>query len=106
MGFLFRLVSSFFLALGVIVAVMDAARSIAANALAATPLVDAARSAGLDLEAMLAGLEPAGAFADLWSPITVAILSAPAILVFAGLALIFYAMGYRRRRDPRDALHA
>jgi hypothetical protein len=106
MGFLFRLVSSFFLALAVIVSVIDAARSIAAAAIVATPLVDAARSAGLDLDAMLAGLAPGGAFADLWISITVAILSAPAILVFAGLALIFYAMGYRRRRDPRNALHA
>ncbi|WP_024586811.1 hypothetical protein [Aliihoeflea sp. 2WW] len=106
MGFLLRLVSSFFLALGVIVAVIDAARSIAATAPLATPLVDAARSAGIDLEALLAGIAPAGAFADAWTSITVAILSGPAILVFAGLALIFYALGYRRRRDPRGALHA
>lgn len=106
MGFLFRLVASFFLALAVIVAVIDAARSIAANVPVATPLVDAARSAGLELEAVLAGVAPAGAFADPWMAITVAILSAPAILVFTGLALIFYAMGYRRRRDPRNALHA
>lgn len=106
MGFLFRIVSSFFLSLAVIVAVIDAARSIAANAVALTPLRDAALAAGLDLEAMLAGVEPAGAIADFWRPITVATASAPAVLVFVGLALIFYAMGYRRRRDPRGALHA
>lgn len=106
MGFLFRIVSSFFLSLAVIVAVIDAARSIAANAVSLTPLRDAALAAGLDLEAMLAGIDPAGPVADFWPPITVSIASAPAILVFCGLALIFYAIGYRRRREPRQALHA
>lgn len=106
MGFLLRIVSSFFLSLAVIVAVIDAARSIAVNAVALTPLRDAALAAGLDLEAMLAGIDPAAPVAQFWRPITVATASAPAILVFAGLALIFYAMGYRRRPDPRRALHA
>lgn len=107
MAFLFRLFASLFLAAAVIGAVVDAARSIAASGtFLLTPLADALLSLGIDPYPALVAFGAANGIARIWTPFIEATLSAPAVLVFVGLALIFYASGYRRRRDRRFALHA
>ena len=101
--FLFRLLATASLALAVILAVMDATRSIAISTVEWTALgylwleylpdsFGAARDAlaayGLTL---------------LWDPVISTLLKAPAFIVFAALAFLLYAVGHRPRRQPRYA---
>lgn len=107
MAFLFRLFASVFLAAAVIGAVVDAARSIAASGtIVLTPLNDAVLALADDPYENLVAFGRANSIETFWTPLVEATLSAPAILVFVGFALIFYALGYRRRRNGRSALHA
>jgi hypothetical protein len=107
MAFLFRFFASLFLAAAVIGAVVDAARSIAASGrIVMTPLADALFALNADPYAGLIAFGEGYGIDGFWTPLVEATLSAPAILVFVGLALIFYALGYRRRPDRRHASHA
>jgi len=106
MAFLFRLFASLFLAVAVIGTVVDAARSIATGgSVVLTPLADVLLALGGDPYAGLVAFGAERGIDGFFTPLVEATLSAPAILVFVGLALIFYALGYRRRRDPHHALH-
>lgn len=106
MGFVFRFLAMVALALGVILAVIDASRSVATNAVTLTPVLDALGMAGADPAAPLFAFGSVNGIDWFWTPAVTAFLGAPAILVLAGLALIFYALGYRRRRPTRLALQA
>ncbi|MCO6391560.1 hypothetical protein GTW25_11010 [Aliihoeflea aestuarii] len=107
MAFLFRFIASLFLAAAVIGAVVDAARSIAASGnVVLTPLADAFLALDADPYTGLVAFGEANGIDGFWTPLVEATLSAPAILVFVGVALIFYALGYRRRPDRRHAFHA
>jgi hypothetical protein len=99
--FLFRLAATVVLAVAVVMAVIDATRSVATGAIVMTPLGASWRSVSPDtLERAhdsIAALLPA-----LWDPVTVTVLEAPGFAVFALLALLLYAIGRRpaRRLDP------
>ena len=96
--FLLRLLATVALAIAVVLAVIDATRSIAASALVFTSLAQSWQTVSPD------SLEAARQFAEQsalpwgWEGIAVPLLACPAFAVFAVLALLLYAGGHRRRR--------
>lgn len=95
---LLRLLSLVFLALAVIVGVLDAARSIAAERLVLAPLGTVWRETlpGLldALEATLADTAPA----FVWDPLMTGLLALPAVAVFSVVAALMALAGRPRRR--------
>jgi len=92
------------LAVAVIMAVLDATRSIAAGAVVMTPLgaswAALSRQSLAGFEAWVAQTLPGLA----WDPVLVSLLSLPGFAVFAGLSLLMALAGRRRaRRDHRFA---
>lgn len=95
--FLFRLFATISLAIAVILAVLDATRSVAVSRLVLTPLGESWRSASPDTLARGQSLiEHYSKF--LWDPIMVWLLAMPGAVVFAVLALLLYAIGHRPDR--------
>lgn len=96
--FLFRLLATVSLAVAVIMAVLDATRTVAAGSLVTTPL------GASWLEVSPATLESARAAVEtwlhpaLWDPVAVSVLELPGFAVFALIAFLLYAVGRRRRR--------
>lgn len=94
---LLRIVATVSLAAAVILAVVDATRSLAQDALVMTPL-------RVTWEAMspstLSGLQRnlSGAMDALWDPVAVSILALPGFVVFAAIALVFFILGRQPRR--------
>jgi len=105
MRFLSVLLSSFMLAIGVIMAVIDATRTIAARDWVFTPLGETWRATWPSLLASLETSIKASGVPFLWDPLMLAILNAPGWAVFFVLAFAFYAIGWRRRR-PDYFTHA
>jgi hypothetical protein len=99
--FLFRLLATLLLAIAVVMAVIDATRTVAAGDLVTTPLgvswVAALPDTLERAQAAISAIHPA-----LWDPLMLAVLKAPGFAVFAVLALFSYALGRRpaRRLDP------
>jgi hypothetical protein len=95
--FVFRLLATISLALAVILAVLDATRSVAMSRLVLTPLGESWKTLSpttLDgLRAMVEGRWPL-----LWDIVAMWLLSAPGAIVFAVLALLLYAIGHRPER--------
>lgn len=94
--FLLRVLATFALAVAVIMAVLDASRSVAASAIVLTPLGSswyAVSPATLNLAqaAIQRNVHPA-----LWDPVAVFVLTLPGFAVFGVLALVLYAAGRRR----------
>lgn len=100
--FLFRLLASAFLAVAVVMAVMDATRSVAISVFDPTPL---GALWFRHAPAMLDGLQQwlNAKMPVLWDPVMLSVLKVPGFVVFAVLAFIFYAIGHRRDRKPRFA---
>ncbi len=100
--FLFRLLATFALAIAVIMAVLDATRSIAR-------LASGAHAAGRELGmrvARHAAVSPrpwcsATSGRRFWDPGMTFVLAQPGFAVFAALALIFYVIGHKPRRPAR-----
>ncbi len=99
--FLFRLLATLALAVAVIMAVLDATRSIAASALVLTPLGESWQSASPATFETARQTIGTDIWAPLWDPGMLFILAQPGFVVFAVLALLFYLVGYRPRRAPR-----
>jgi hypothetical protein len=99
--FLFRFLATVSLAIAVVMAVIDATRTVAAGDLVMTPLGTSWMSVSPDtLERArdtIAAIHPA-----LWDPATVFVLKSPGFAIFGVLALLVYAIGRRpaRRLDP------
>ncbi len=96
--FIFRVLATFSLAVAVIMAVLDATRSIAADMIVITPLSESWRAVSpqtYDAAEAAVGevLAP-----YMWDPVTLTLLSAPGFAVFLVLALIFYTIGRRPER--------
>jgi hypothetical protein len=96
--FLFRLAAMIALSVAVIMAVLDATRSIAASELVTTPL--GASWIGVSPETFSAAqsfvIEKVHPLA--WDPAAVFILGQPGFAVFTILAFLLYAIGHRPRR--------
>ncbi|TKT82589.1 hypothetical protein [Aquamicrobium sp. LC103] len=101
---LFRLLATIALAIAVIMMVIDATRSIAADAWVMTPLgeswMETAPASLERLEAFFAANLPG----FLWDHVVMPMLTLPGFAVFLGLALILYAIGRRPRGKVRFAL--
>ncbi|MCT7376170.1 hypothetical protein [Chelativorans salis] len=97
MRFVLRLLSMFALAVAVIMAVVDATRSIAAGAWKPTPLGQSWQSTSPDTYALVQDAVER-TVPMLWEPVVVSILALPGWLIFALLAFLFYAIGHRRQR--------
>jgi hypothetical protein len=99
--FLFRFLATLSLAIAVVMAVIDATRSVAASNWVMTPLGVSWLAVSPDTldkaHTAIVAIHP-----TLWDPITVFVLKAPGFAVFAALALLLYAIGRRpaRRLDP------
>lgn len=99
--FLFRFSATAALAASVIMAVLDATRSIAASALVMTPLATSWSAASPDTLGQAETFVRQRLDPLLWDPVAASILALPGFAVFAGLALLLYAVGRRPERQRR-----
>ncbi|EKF19965.1 hypothetical protein [Nitratireductor pacificus] len=95
---LFRVLAMVALAVAVIMAVIDATRSIAASALTFTPLGESWYSVSPDTLNLSQAVVQRYTSPVLWDPVAIFILTLPGWLVFAALSLLFYAIGRPGRR--------
>ena len=95
--FVFRLLATISLALAVILAVLDATRSVAMSRLVLTPLGETWKTFS---PATLDGLRTTveGRWPFLWDTVAIWLLSAPGSILFAVLALLLYVVGHRPER--------
>jgi hypothetical protein len=99
--FFFRFLATVSLAVAVVMAVIDATRTVAAGDFVLTPLGTSWMSVSSETlekaQDSIAALHPV-----LWDPIAVFVLKLPGFVVFAVIALLLYAIGRRpaRRLDP------
>lgn len=95
---LLRLLSMILLAIAVIMAVLDATRSIAAGALVMTPLgtswVALSPESFGQFEVMITSSLPD----FVWNPLLLALLLLPGFAVFALLSLLLAMVGHKRKR--------
>ncbi len=96
--FLFRLAAMVALAISVIMAVLDATRTVAASALVMTPLKTSWLASFPDTLATAEVFVREKASPVLWDGLVTHVLDLPGFAVFAGLAALLYAIGYRRER--------
>ena len=95
---LFRLLSLIALAVAVIMAVLDATRSIAAETLVLTPLGVSWQAVAPTLLDQLQQSMTQTLPAFFWSPVTTSILAQPGFAVFVAVALVLAFIGHRSRR--------
>jgi inosine-uridine nucleoside N-ribohydrolase len=99
--FLFRFSATLALAAAVIMAVLDATRSIAASALVMTPLATSWAAASPETIAAAETFVRDRLDPLLWDPVAAAVLALPGFVVFAALALLLYAIGRKPARRRR-----
>ncbi|MDN5928931.1 MAG: hypothetical protein L0I29_17845 [Hyphomicrobiales bacterium] len=93
--FAFRLLATISLALAVILAVLDATRSVAVSRLVLTPLGESWKTfSPSTLDSARKAME--SHWPLLWDIVAQWLLSAPGSIVFAVLAFLLYAAGHRR----------
>jgi len=98
---LLRLLSMVLLSVAVIMAVLDATRSIAAGSLVTTPLGAPWKALSADTLRQFEDLVKANLPDLLWDPVALALLGLPGFAVFAALALLVALAGRRRERRTR-----
>jgi hypothetical protein len=104
---LLRLLSMFALAIAIIMAVLDATRSIAADQLVLTPLATSWASFSPQTLANAERLVVDNLPRFFWDPVATTVLAAPGFLAFTVLALLLYMAGRRpTRRTSRFALES
>ncbi len=96
--FLLRGFAVLFLALAIIFAVLDGARSVGASQFVARPLLAMWERNAPDTLADAQALATHYIGAEAWSRLVVPVLQQPGWLVFGALALLFYLAGHRRKR--------
>jgi len=96
--FLFRLMATLALAVGVIMAVLDVTRTIAASRLVLTPLGESWLAVSPSTLESLRSFIVERAHPLIWDPVMVFVLAQPGFLVFAALALLLHAIGHRPER--------
>ncbi|MBZ9653834.1 hypothetical protein [Phyllobacterium lublinensis] len=94
---LFRLLAYVALSLAIIAAVLDAARSVGASHLVVTSLQESWQSVSASSLALTEESIKTHFYPALWDPVMLWILGTPTFAVFALLAFLLYAMGYRRQ---------
>ena len=102
--FIFRVLATFCLAVAVIMAVLDATRSIASDMIVMTPLSESWRSVSAQSYAAAEAAVSEIIAPYAWDPVILTLLSAPGFAVFLGFAFVFYVIGRRpERRTGRFA---
>ena len=101
MRFLFRLLSLFALSVAVIMAVLDATRSIAGSALIMTPLATSWAAVSADTLASVREMIETKLHRLVWDLMVAPVLSLPGFIVFAALAFLFFSIGRRPQRPAR-----
>ncbi len=101
MRFLFRLLSLFALSVAVIMAVLDATRSIAGSALIMTPLATSWAAVSADTLASVREMVETKLHRLVWDLMVAPVLSLPGFIVFAALAFLFFSIGRRPQRPAR-----
>jgi hypothetical protein len=101
--FAFRVLAVFSLAVAVVMVVIDATRSIAADLWVMTPLVESWQSLSPETLATVEEFTRDAMLPEIWDPVALTLLSAPGFVVFAVLALLFYLVGRRPERRERFA---
>jgi len=96
--FLFRFLAMIALSIAVILAVLDATRTIAASKLVLTPLNTSWINVSPDTFAAVQYFFVEKAHPLVWDPGVMAILNQPGFAVFAVLAFLLYAVGHKPRR--------
>lgn len=96
--FLFRFLATVSLAIAVIMAVLDATRSVAVSALVMTPLGRSWQAVSPETLAATRKFVETTLHPLLWDSVVVGILELPGFAVFAVLALLLYAIGHRPAR--------
>ncbi|HEY4191427.1 MAG TPA: hypothetical protein VGM46_02170 [Mesorhizobium sp.] len=96
--FVFRLAAMVALSISVIMAVLDTTRTVAASALVLTPLKTSWLAVSPDTLTGFEAFTREKAGALLWDGVVLRVLDLPGFAVFAALALLLYAIGYKRER--------
>jgi hypothetical protein len=96
--FVFRLAAMVALSVSVIMAVLDATRTVAASALVMTPLNTSWLAVSPDTRGAFETFVRVKINPLLWDGAIAWVLNQPGFAVFAVLAFILYAIGYRRER--------
>ncbi len=105
--FLFRLAATVALAVAVIMAVLDATRTIAASSLVLTPLNTSWITVSPDTLAAAQAFVIDKIHPLVWDPVIVFILNQPGFAVFAILAFLLFAIGRKpERRAGRFAVES
>ena len=94
----FRLLAMFALAVAVIMAVLDATRTVAAKTLVMTPLVVSWDKTFPQQLAQFRAFFEQKISPLAWDPVALALLTLPGFVVFAILAFLLYAIGRRPQR--------
>lgn len=103
MRFISTVLSLFLLAIGVLLAVADATRSIAASDWVYTPLVDSWRAVAPGLLGAIEGAIRSSSAPFFWDSVMVHVLQAPGWAVFFVLGFVFHAAGWRRKKQDHFA---
>lgn len=98
--FLFRLAGMVALSISVIMAVLDATRTVAASAIVLTPLNASWLAVSPDTRSAFETFVRAKAGPLAWDGVIAWVLAQPGFAVFAVLAFLLYLVGYRRQ--PRN----
>lgn len=96
--FLFRFAAMVALAVSVIMAVLDATRTVAATHLVMTPLKTSWNAVSPDTLGAAESFVRDHVQPLLWDTVIDWIISLPGFAVFAALALLLYTIGYKRER--------
>jgi len=96
--FLFRLLAMIALSVAIIMAVLDATRTIAASQLVLTPLNTSWLTVSPDTLAALQAFVADKLHPLVWDPVIVFVLNQPGFAVFGVLAFLLYAIGRRPER--------
>ena len=96
--FIFRLAAMVSLSVSVIMAVLDATRSVAASALVMTPLNTSWLAISPDTRSAFESFVRDKINPLAWDGAIAWVLNQPGFAVFAVVAFLLYAIGYRRQR--------
>ncbi len=96
--FIIRTISVFSLALSVMFLIIDATRSVGVSEIILTPLVESWTQFFPNTLTSFSTWLNTAVHPSLNDPLLATLLNFPTFAVFAGLAALFYIIGYKRRR--------
>lgn len=98
MRFVARVMSLIFLVVAVIAGLVDAIQSVAAHKPIFTPLIQSWSEASPGTLKLVADLFAGHLPLWVWDPAAIWVMAQPSFAVFLALSLLFYLIGYRRKK--------